>query len=69
MSRKIQLVISDEADKVLGTHAGERKRGAYVSQAIVHFAKPAPPTGLFETMALQISSLTAKLDKLLTQGQ
>jgi len=69
MSRKIQLVISDEADKVLGTHAGERKRGAYVSEALLAFAKPAQPAGLFETMASQLAQLTAKLDKLLTIGQ
>lgn len=39
MAQKVQLTLSDEALKVIGAHATERKRGEFVSTILLDYAR------------------------------
>jgi len=64
----VQLTITPDANSILQASTAERKRGEWVSAAIVAYARPAQPTGVIEQLAAQLAELTAKVDKLLHQG-
>ena len=64
MAQKVQLTLSDEALQIIDANATERKRGEFVSNALVAYASGGAASG--DTGILErIESRLARIEKLL----
>ena len=75
MSVKVQFVISDEAMEVINAAATERKRGDWLSNAVVEYDRimsgiPAPATddGLLERIDGRLANVERQLSVLLRKA-
>lgn len=77
MSTKVQFVISDEALTVINSHATERKRGEWLSTAVIEYdrivggtvGKHDEDAGLLERIDTRLARIEKQLGLLLTARQ
>lgn len=77
MSVKVQFVISDEAMEVINSNATERKRGEWLSNAVVEYGRlvtgvagePGEEIGLLEQMNSRLIRIEKQIGLLVTGRQ
>jgi hypothetical protein len=76
MAVKLQLTISDEAWKVIEDAATERKRGEWLSDAIIDYRRitegivdPAPDAGVLESVDQRLGRLEKMVALLVQRGE
>lgn len=77
MSVKVQFVLSDEAMEVINNNATERKRGEWLSNAVIEYGRliggvvgePGNDVGLLERIDSRLARLEKQIGLLITKHE